>query len=104
MPADVTWALIGYSFIPLALGSGMLFLAFRLAKRWWWRAPACLAGAVLLAYWLVIVFTAAYPTIDQTNSGVIIRQTDSGVRCYAPGGTEEIECPPDVLERHSRQD
>jgi hypothetical protein len=86
MPADVTWALIGYSFIPLALGSGMLFLAFRLAKRWWWRAPACLAAALLLAYWVIIVYAAALPTIHQT---------DGEQKCYrenADGELIDIDC------------
>jgi len=93
MPAHVTWALIGFSFVPLALGSGMLFLALRVAKRWWWRGPSLMAAALLLAYWLVMVFTAAYPTIDQTN----------GTKCYAPDGTE-VECSPDFPERYRSQD
>jgi hypothetical protein len=94
MPAQETWELIGWSFIPLALGAAMLFLAPRVAKRWWWRAPACLAGALLLAYWLVMIFTAAYPTIDQTA-------TES--RCLAPDGTE-VECSPDFPENYRSQD
>ena len=85
MPAEVTWQLIGWSFIPLALGAGLLFLALRVIKRRWLRAPIFIASVLALAYWLVMVFVAAYPTIHQT--------TDSW-KCYAPGGVE-IECPPD---------
>jgi hypothetical protein len=72
----------------------MLFLALRLAKRWWWRAPAFAVGLLLLAYWLVMVFAAAYPTIDQTT-------TQS--KCLAPDGTE-VECSPDFPQGYRNQD
>lgn len=85
MPAQETWELIGFSFIPLVLGAGILFFALRVARRWVLRGPALLAGVLLLAYWLVMVFGAAYPTIHQT--------TDSH-KCYELGGIE-VECPPD---------
>jgi amino acid permease len=68
MSAQDTWVLIGFSFLPLAIGAGLLFVAFRVA-RGWWRAPVLLAAALVLCYWAVIVFTAAYPTIDQPSSG-----------------------------------
>jgi amino acid permease len=94
MPAQETWELVGWSFIPLALGAAMLFLALQVAKRWRWRALASLAAALLLAYWLVMVFVAAYPTIDQTTTRS---------RCLAPDGTE-VECSPDFPEAYRNQD
>ncbi|KPJ49566.1 MAG: hypothetical protein AMJ38_03115 [Dehalococcoidia bacterium DG_22] len=85
MPAEVTWQLIGISFIPLILGMAVLGVALWKAKRRWLRVSGSLAGLLLLAYWALMVFVAAYPTIDQT--------TDS-YKCYGPGGIE-VECPPD---------
>lgn len=85
MPAEVTWQLIGLSFIPLALGVGMLFLALRLVERRWLQVSILLMALPLLACWLLIVFTAAYPTIDQTDEGP--------GPCYDLEGIE-VECPP----------
>jgi hypothetical protein len=93
MPAQETWELIGFSFIPLILGAGALFAALRVMKRRWLRMPTLLVGVLLLAYWLVMVFSAAYPTIDQT--------TDSW-KCYGPGGVE-VECPPDYTPESLRR-
>jgi hypothetical protein len=90
MPAQETWELIGFSFIPLILGAGSLFLAIRVTKRLVWRIPTFTLGIVFLAYWLVMVFSAAYPTINQT---------DNEYKCYDPSGAE-IECPPGWFERH----
>jgi amino acid permease len=91
-PQD-TWVVIGFSFLPLAIGGGLLFLALRVARRWWWRAPALLAAVLVLWYWAVIVFAAAYPTIDQPSSGF---------RCTTADMTP-IPCPPDILDEHDGQ-
>ena len=84
MPAQETWELIGFSFLPLTIGAGLLFVALRVARRWW-RAPALLAAVLVLCYWAVMVFAAAYPTIDQTSSGF---------RCAIDN--TPIPCPPTV--------
>lgn len=84
MPAQITWLLIAQSFIPLALGAGLLALALLVAKRWWLRAPIILMALPPLALWLVMVFTAAYPTIHQTGGGF--------EGCIFEG--EQVECPP----------
>jgi hypothetical protein len=90
MPAQETWELIGWSFLPLALGLGLLALALLVAKRWWLRVPAFLMVLPPLALWLVLVFVAAYPTIHQT---------DEGPRgCFFEG--VEVECPPEFQQRH----
>jgi hypothetical protein len=81
MPAEVTWQLIGFSFLPLAIGVGLLFLALRVARRWWWRAPALIPAVLVLCYWAVMVFTAAYPTIDQTSSGPWCVTDNTPVAC-----------------------
>ena len=85
MPAEVTWQIIGFSFLPLALGVAALFVALRLGKGRRWRFVPFIAGVLLLCYWAVMVFTAAYPTIVQTDEGTY--------KCYGPGGVER-ECPP----------
>jgi len=82
MPAQVTWEIIGFSFLPLAIGAGLAFVGLRVARRWWWRAPVLLVAALVLWYWAFMVFVAAYPTIDQT---------DSGPRCLVDG--TPVPCP-----------
>jgi hypothetical protein len=86
VPAEVTWQLIGYSFVPLVLGAGVLFLALRVARRWRWRAPALTVGVLLLCYWAVILFSAVYPTIHQTDG------QPTCVREEADGQLVEIDC------------
>lgn len=94
MPAEVTWILIGQSFLWLALGAGLLALALLVIKRWpsrwrWLWVPVSLMALPPLALWLLMLFGGAYPTIHQTD--------DSGPRCLSADGVQ-MDCESEVWQ------
>jgi len=68
----------------LLLAGVVLFIALRLAKRWYWRGVALVLGLLLL-------YPAAVFLLDATLGGNV---TETTSECYTNG--VQVPCPPNV--------